>query len=255
MSLSEVSQRWKSHFAQVDWYLCAGLIFLCLVLGGLLTGGWTLHRVLNDADALPIEAVVIKGERRFTSDAEIQEALQDLMQRSFFSADVNQVQQALEALPWVFHASVRREWPAKLKVFLVEQDVVAHWNGKDWLNNQGQIFSAPVKEGIDEQLPFLVGPDDQSVSVLTNYRQLQELLAINEFKLTHLELSPRHAWLAILSNGIELDLGREDKMARIQRFIDVYPTLMEQDKPVVRVDLRYDTGLAVGWGEANEESR
>ncbi len=254
MSLSEVSQRWKGHIEQVDWYLCAGLIFLFLVLGGLFTGGWTLHRILNDADALPIEAVVIKGERRFTSDAEIQEALHDLMQRSFFSADVNQVQQALEELPWVFHASVRREWPAKLKVFLVEQDVVAHWNGKDWLNSQGQVFKAPIKEGGGE-LPYLVGPDEQAVSVLTNYRQLKELLAINEFKLTHLELSPRHAWVAVLANGIELELGREDKMARIQRFIDVYPTLIKQDKPVEKVDLRYDTGLAVGWGEANEESR
>nr|WP_275659004.1 cell division protein FtsQ/DivIB [Shewanella sp. Isolate11] len=217
-------------------------------------GGWKLHQVLNDADALPIDAVVIKGERRYTSDEEIRIALQDLMKRSFFSADVNQVQQALEDLPWVFHASVRREWPAKLKVFLVEQDVVAHWNETDWLNAQGQVFKAPMKEGIPE-LPYLVGPDDQAVSVLTNYRQISELLAINEFKLTHLELSPRHAWLAILANGIALKLGREDKMARVQRFINVYPTLMQQNKPVARVDLRYDTGLAVGWGEAHEESR
>ncbi len=111
-----------------------------------------------------------------------------------------------------------------------------------------------MREGVDK-LPYLVGPDDQATSVLTNYRQLKALLAINEFELTHLELSPRHAWLAILANGIELELGREDKMARIQRFIDVYPTLIKQDKPVMRVDLRYDTGLAVGWGEANEESR
>ncbi|MCE9680290.1 FtsQ-type POTRA domain-containing protein [Shewanella sp. AS1] len=252
MSWSQVGSRWAGRLKQVDWYLCFGLIFLFLVLCGLTMGGWKLHRVLNDADALPIEAVAIKGQRRFTSDSEIQLALQDLMKRSFFSADVNQVQQALEALPWVYHASVRREWPAKLKIYLVEQQAVAHWNETQWLNQQGEVFQAPAIEGI-APLPYLEGPDDQAQVVLTNYRQINELLTINGFKLTDLQLSPRHAWLAFLDSGIELNLGREDKMARVQRFIDVYPILIKQGKPVAKVDLRYDTGLAVGWGEAQNE--
>ncbi|GIU20886.1 cell division protein FtsQ [Shewanella colwelliana] len=253
MSFADVRNRWGSKLRLVDWYLCFGLVFLFLVICGLATGVWKLNIVLNDADTLPIEAVAIKGDRQFTSDEEIRVALQDLMQRSFFSADVNQVQQALEALPWVYQASVRREWPAKLKVYLVEQRAVAHWNASEWLNEQGQVFQAPMKEGIGS-LPSLAGPEEQALSVLTNYRQVSELLNINGFNLTRLELSPRHAWLAVLENGIELKLGREDKMARVQRFINVYPTLVNQSKPVARVDLRYDTGLAVGWDEAQNES-
>ncbi|MCZ4337833.1 cell division protein FtsQ/DivIB [Shewanella colwelliana] len=253
MSFVDVRNRWGNKLRLVDWYLCFGLVFLFLVICGLATGIWKLNIVLNDADTLPIEAVAIKGDRQFTSDEEIRVALQDLMQRSFFSADVNQVQQALEALPWVYQASVRREWPAKLKVYLVEQRAVAHWNASDWLNEQGQVFQAPMKEGVGS-LPSLAGPEEQALSVLTNYRQVSELLNINGFNLTRLELSPRHAWLAVLENGIELKLGREDKMARVQRFINVYPTLVNQSKPVARVDLRYDTGLAVGWDEAQNES-
>ena len=253
MSWNERLNRGRKRLLRVDWYLCLGLIFLFLVFGGLFMGAWKLNLVLNDADALPIEAVAVKGDRQFTSDAEIQAALKDLMQRSFFSADVNQVQQALENLPWVYQASVRREWPAKLKVYLIEQKAVAHWNETDWVNEQGQVFVAPMKPGVGE-LPSLVGPNDQAMSVLTHYRQIGELLTINGFKLTHLELSPRHAWLGVLDSGIELNLGREDKMARVQRFIDVYPTLVNQDKPVARVDLRYDTGLAVGWDNAQDES-
>lgn len=91
--------------------------------------------------------------------------------------------------------------------------------------------------------------------VLISFRQMDELLRINSFKLDRLSLSPRHAWEATLGNGIMLELGREDKMARIQRFINVYPELVKQEKSVARVDLRYDTGLAVGWEDAQEESR
>ncbi|MEI6860158.1 MAG: cell division protein FtsQ/DivIB [Shewanella sp.] len=232
--------------SQIDWYLCFGLIFLFLVLIGLSMAAWKLNLILHDADAMPIETVAVKGERTHTSDEEIQTALQDLMQKSFFSADVNQVQQALEALPWVYQASVRREWPAKLRVYLVEQDVVAHWNGDAWLNQHGEVFDAPYKEGMDP-LPRLAGPEHQSKTVLITYRQVSELLKINGFGLEELSLSPRHAWNGVLKNGIMLKLGREDKMSRIQRFINVYPTLIKQDKDVAKVDLRYDTGLAVGW--------
>ncbi|GGI93378.1 cell division protein FtsQ [Shewanella hanedai] len=253
VSWADVGQRWKLKLTQVDWYLFFGLMFLLFVLLGLSMAALKLNLVVNDADALPIESVVIKGTREKTTDEEIQAALRDLMRRSFFSADVNQVQAALEALPWVYQASVRREWPAKLKVYLVEQQAVAHWNGDAWLNIHGEVFDAPAEDSVGP-LPFLAGPEGQSQIVLTTFRQLGELLDINGLNLNSLSLSPRHAWHASLDNGIMLELGREDKMARVQRFINVYPTLVKQPKPVATVDLRYDTGLAVGWENAQKES-
>ncbi|MCL1090879.1 cell division protein FtsQ/DivIB [Shewanella profunda] len=235
--------------SRVNWYLWSGIGFLSLVIGSFVFAGYQLHKFLNDASTLPIEAVAIKGERTYTTDRDIQIALQDLMQRSFFSADISLVQQALEALPWVYRASVRREWPAKLRVYLQEQQPVAHWNGASWLNVHGEVFEAPARPEL-EHLPQLSGPDDLGAEVLTAYAQVNSLLKINDFTLASLNLTPRHAWHATLGNGIVLDLGREDKIARIQRFITVYPLLAKQDKPIARVDLRYDTGLAVGWGDA-----
>ncbi|MGL4448890.1 MAG: cell division protein FtsQ/DivIB [Shewanella sp.] len=234
---------------RVNWYLYSGVGFLSLVLGSFVFAGYQLHRFLNDANTLPIEAVAIKGERIYTTDKDIQIALQDLMQRSFFSADVNLVQQALEELPWVYRASVRREWPAKLRIYLQEQQPIAHWNGALWLNAQGEVFTAPKRPEL-EGLPQLAGPNEMASEVLTAYAQVNELLKINGFTLASLTLTPRHAWHATLANGIVLDLGREDKIARIQRFITVYPLLAKQEKPITRVDLRYDTGLAVGWDDA-----
>ncbi|NMH66392.1 cell division protein FtsQ/DivIB [Shewanella salipaludis] len=254
MSWSDKRRHWQQKLLQLDWYLWLGLVFLFAVLLGLIAAGRQLHSVLNDADKLPIEAVAIKGERLYTSDREIQQALQSLMQRSFFSADVTQVQQTLEALPWVYSASVRREWPAKLKVYLQEQQPIAHWNGDAWLNVQGEVFQAAAPPGL-EKLPLLAGPDDMGSEVLTTYQLLESLLKINGFELASLSLSPRHAWHAMLDNGILLDLGREDNMARVQRFIDVYPILAKQSKAIATVDLRYDTGLAVGWDDAQQESR
>ncbi len=249
---TRLKQKWGVK--PVNWYLVAGIIFLVLVVMGFLSVAWKLHLLVNDAEALPIEAVVIKGDRQYTKDADIRTALQSLMQKSFFSADVAEVQETLEALPWVYRASIRRQWPAKLKVFLQEQQAAAHWNGDSWLNVNGEVFDAPGQLSLSH-LPFLAGPENMAVEVLTSYRQLASLLKLHGFELQSLGLSPRHAWRARLANGIMLELGREDKVRRVQRFIDVYPTLANREKSVKKVDLRYDTGLAVGWNEANKESR
>jgi cell division protein FtsQ len=251
VSWSDKGRQLKQKLARVNWYFCTGFLFLCSVLGTVMWGGVQLHDLLNDADALPIEAVAIKGERLYTTDGEIKNALQSLMQNSFFNADVADVQKALESLPWVYHASVRREWPARFKVTLQEQQAVSHWNELSWLNINGEVFDA-LAHSEHDALPMLSGPKGTENEVLISYRQLDELLKINGFKLTRLRLSPRHAWHAVLANGIEIELGREDKMSRIQRFINVYPTLKQSEKPVATVDLRYDTGFAVGWDDSNK---
>ncbi|MBR9729044.1 cell division protein FtsQ/DivIB [Shewanella intestini] len=254
MSWSQKGRQLTQSLKQVNWYLCTGLLFLFSVIFGI---GWiahSLHDVLNDADALPIEAIAVKGERQFTSDAEIQQALQSMLANSFFNADVMDVQKALEALPWVYHASVRREWPAKFKVTLQEQQALAHWNVASWVNVKGEVFDALMHPEL-ENLPLLAGPEGSAKEVLTVYQQLNELLSINGFNLASLHLSPRHAWFAVLDNGIKIDLGREDKMSRVQRFINVYPTLMQSDKKIDTIDLRYDTGFAVGWQKTKKENR
>jgi cell division protein FtsQ len=74
-----------------------------------------------------------------------------------------------------------------------------------------------------------------------NYKKL----AIDE-----LVLSERFSWQLTLIDGVTLNLGRENRVERIQRFMDIYSTIKENtkaDQQIDYVDLRYDTGAAVGW--------
>ncbi|MGB0892901.1 MAG: cell division protein FtsQ/DivIB [Parashewanella sp.] len=248
MSWIEKYQNVQTRLTRVNWYFCCGLFTLFLVIAGLIYTSWKLNYLVNDADQLPIDSVILKGIRTHTTDKDIQVALQGLLNRSFFSADVAEVQTTLEALPWIYRASVQREWPSKLKVYVQEQDVVASWNNSEWLNRSGEVFDAPASQ-LEQGLPALSGPEDKAKEVLRTYQQVGGLLKINGFNLAKLSLSLRHAWHVELSNQIKLDLGREDTMTRVQRFIDVYPQLQQQDKKIAYIDLRYDTGLAVGWAQ------
>ena len=106
-------------------------------------------------------------------------------------------------------------------------------------------------------LPRLYGPGGSEKTALEGYNAMHALIATTDMMLDELSLSERFAWQVQLKNGIKLNLGRQEFIDRLQRFIDVYPLLAQQEKAVKYVDLRYDTGVAVGWKDdsaTDEES-
>nr|WP_285229742.1 cell division protein FtsQ/DivIB [Motilimonas eburnea] len=194
--------------------------------------------------------LILLGERQYVSDDEVRQVLLAIPEsQNFFTLDVNQLQENLQSMPWVYSASVRKRWPDRLKVFLQEQRPSAFWNETDLLNIKGEVFNAP-QDKIQAPLVYLYGPEHSSKEVLEVYQQLESLLALNGFSIDGLELTHRYAWNIQLKQGIELKLGREQRVDRVQRFIDIYPLLDAQK--VAYVDLRYDTGVAVGWKPERE---
>ena len=99
-------------------------------------------------------------------------------------------------------------------------------------------------------MPQFYGPEGTEVLALENFTNLNRLLEYSELSIDELVLSERFAWQLTLSDGVLLNLGREDRVKRIQRFMDVYPIIKkkkEDNQQVNYIDLRYDTGIAVGW--------
>ncbi|WP_198419052.1 cell division protein FtsQ/DivIB [Motilimonas pumila] len=230
----------------------AGLTFFVLVMALLAWFSFTAMHWLTDQKRLPMSELILLGEREYVSDDEVRQVLLAIPDsQNFFTLDVAQLQDNLQSLPWVYSASIRKRWPDRLKVFLVEQPVVAFWNQADLVNEFGEVFHAPIAK-IRQSLVQLEGPDNSAPEVLQVYRQLDSLLELNGFKIVAVQLTQRYAWNIELAQGIELKLGREQRLDRVQRFIDIYPLLDAEN--VAYVDLRYDTGVAVGWKQQRESN-
>ncbi|WP_411360760.1 cell division protein FtsQ/DivIB [Pseudidiomarina sp. YC-516-91] len=240
----------------ITWQFWAGLSFFAVVVIGTLAGiGW-LYYTAMDAQEVPLKRLVVQGELQYVTPADVRTTLLGEPLGSFFSADVDEIRARVEAMPWVAQASVRKEWPDILKVFLVEQKPLAHWNANqrdDALVNQaGEVFYAD-KSVLEQSLPYLSGPEHAIAEVVQQYRNTSELLGLNGFQVQQLELSERFAVELVLQNGLQLRLGREALLERIQRFIDLYPQLEKhKELPLESVDLRYDTGVAVRWRSKEE---
>lgn len=230
----------------------AGILFLLMVIGTMLAGGFVVLKWMNDASRLPLSKLVVTGQTHYTRNDDIRQAILSLGEPgTFMSQDVDIIQQQIERLPWIQQVSVRKQWPDELKIHLVEYVPVARWNDAHMVDADGKSFSVPVSHQDKEVLPLLYGPEGSETEVLTGYHQMRDVLAASKFTLKAASMTARRSWQLVLDDDIRLELGRNEDMKRLKRFIDLYPTLQQQGqaekKRISYVDLRYDSGAAVGW--------
>lgn len=234
-----------------------GLVFFIVVLFSLITVSFWLTQHFIGQESAPVTSIDISGEMPYSQRSDIINAIDQVDMGNFFQVDVNEVQSYVLNLPWVYSVAVRKQWPNELKIYVVDQNPVALWNGNFLINQAGQVFQADV-ERINHYLPNFFGPEGSELLALENYKDLNALLDFKALKIDELVLSERFSWQLTLDDGVTLNLGREERVERIQRFMDVYPiikaqlkakkiTEKQQNQAVDYIDLRYDTGLAVGW--------
>lgn len=200
----------------------------------------------------PIQEVVLEAPLQYVHPLELEEALQGRVRGNFLSLSLDGVRDALEDLPWVRKAQVRRVWPDRLVVRLEEHQPAARWgeSGNEWVNTFGEVFAATLPESSRLGLPLLKGPPGTAPQLLVRYSETLAQLQPVDLKPVAVVLSSRLAMSLRLDNGMVLALGREQSRSpaslRLQRFIDIYPAAVAGREPrPATVDLRYPNGFAL----------
>jgi cell division protein FtsQ len=243
--IEQPEKRWRNSG------FLAGIVFFFTVILLIVWGYNSLLEWAQDKNDAPINQVVVHGEFSFLDPVALEQKIQHKLEGSFFTLDVDKLRSIIEEDSWIYAVSIRKEWPQKIHVYVVEQEVFAVWNNDLLLNNFGEVFYADGKE-VPESLPRLFGPAGNEKDVIKGYVQMQHLLDLHGFNVSEVVLSERYAWQLWLDSGIHLNVGRDEKMKRVQRFVDLYPLLQEyNEKAIAKIDLRYDIGLAVLWRDNN----
>lgn len=200
---------------------------------------------LKQAQYFPIKSVKIFGVRH-VDHQQVQNLVTPFISQGFFAVDVDAIKQKLRQMPWVAETGVRRVWPDKVLITVMEKNPIARWNETTLLSSTGELFS-PEQPNLTE-LPEFSGPDGQQVVMAKYYEQINNLLIPLHFKISRLELTPSLSWKMILNNGIKLNIGHKDILTRIDHFVKVYPKIVgKRAADVEYVDLRYSNGMAVQW--------
>lgn len=216
-----------------------------LLLAGLLLGLLLQH--LADPLTLPIRKIRVQGALAHVNETMLRNSVVDKVQGGYFNIDVASLRQTVEQLGWVKSAAVRRVWPDSVVISVVEQQPLATWAKGGLVNIHGELFTPAASEEF-KHLPLFSAPAGMQHSVTQLYRDLLMKLAPLGVQIVALQLDERRAVQMQLDNGIELVLGREERLARLQRFVKVYKkTLAQHVSRIQRIDLRYSNGMAVLW--------
>ncbi len=250
----------------VKFLIIVGSIIIAIA-ASILPYVWIEKSEQQDRDLMPIRVLEIEGRLTRVTREQITAKIINASESTdhnnknteqkegvigYFGSDLQELEARLHTLAWVQKIELRRVWPDRLRIVIKEHKAIARWNDEQLINEFGELFSPPKMEGF-EYLPQLNGPDPDLHTLLVTFQELQQLLTMSELQLEVLSLNHRFSWSMRLSNGIKLQIGRKHLLERVERFIALYPLLQrERDLPIEKIDLRYDTGLAVTWLETTE---
>jgi cell division protein FtsQ len=230
----------KLALPAVDWKrLGSGLIGVGAVLALALTLAFALNR--------PVRAVQVAGSFQRVSALDVERVVRERLTGGFVTANLAELQAAIEDLSWVDHARVQRRWPDGLRVEVTEQVAAARWGATGLLNTRGELFVREARH-IPPELPALAGPNGSERQVADLYFQVYPQLLEVGLRVTSLRLDARGAWEMDLSNGATVRLGRRQVQERLERFVRVgAPVVAGRPNDIAYVDMRYSNGFSVGW--------
>jgi cell division protein FtsQ len=201
--------------------------------------------LLARSERFPVREVdVVGAPLQKTSKSDIEAAVQARLRGNFFATSPDDLRGALEQLPWVRSASVRRIWPDTFEVQLEEHVAFARWGGDALVDIYGEKFPGRTTQ----VLPQLSGPDGMESEVTKRYINFSKIAAPLGAPLERVVLTARFAWQLRLANGLNIMLGRDADAAegRLRRFVEVFDsTAGIINKKNEYVDLRYPNGFAL----------
>ncbi|WP_245720555.1 cell division protein FtsQ/DivIB [Microbulbifer yueqingensis] len=228
---------------------------------GLVTGlaygavwGWQQMPVpqLSRVDAL--EHVRVKAPFRAVTRQQVEEMLLPYLRNGFFSLDIRGMRETLLGNPWITSASVSRRWPRGVEIRIEEAAPLAAWGRDRLLVASGQLLPRPehLKTG---RLPELAGDEELVERIMAQYQALARLLTTRDMEVKRLSFDDLAGWHLELVSGIELHLGHDELLERVNRFLSLSRGVLAPHlERVVRVDTRYGNAVAVQWKDNEQES-
>lgn len=252
MNLTPVRDFWNSP---ISMNRVSGLL-LVVSIAGLVAGVlyWMANRPAFVVKRVIVDSV--RGSLKHVSPTQVHAAVAEALNGTVLSADLILVHRALQSIPWVRTATVRRIWPNRLLVRIEEQHAVATWANGRLVNDFGEAFTGLAADHEENcRLIPLAGPQGSERLVLERARQLSEWIAPTQRTLRSLTLSEQYAWTAELSGGLVLELGRDTLATpveeRVRMFAKTQSWLAQklmtagEASRMVKADLRYAIGYAV----------
>ena len=197
-----------------------------------------------DVNYVSVGGSINEGQRR--------DVFRRLASMQLINPSIASLKQEIEAISWVSRVAVERKWPDSVFISVVPQKAIALWNDDAFINDAGEVFFSSFELSSYQRglhLAQLYGPPGSERRVMQQYQQLNNALLKTGSFIEVLTLDERGAWSFTNDAGIEVMLGKEELMERIQRLLIVSANidLTKRQHQIQKIDTRYSNGVAVSW--------
>lgn len=214
---------------------------------------------LSARGVFTVDRVTVRGNSRL-STGEVLMLVDGLKGESVFAADLEQYRARLLDSPWVADATMRRVLPSTIDLRVIERVPIAVGRLGDQLflvdpsgviideyGPQYSQYDLPIVDGLVSS-PSGGGPAvdaDRARLVARFVDAIAALPAIRQH-VSQVDVTDAHNLVAILDQDpVALRLGDRDFAARLQRYLELAPSLKEQIQEIDAVDLRFDERIPV----------
>lgn len=219
-----------------------GTIFLALWLGGVLPdvrqAGENFKRERLMAMGFVVDRVDVMGEGRLRED-DVRQALQINQGDYLFGADLKTAKARVESLTWVDDALVRRLWPNRIVVQIIERRPYALWqkDGVVQLVDASGTMIAAAEAMKYAHLPMVVGK-----GAAERAANLQAVLSgfpdINRRINACVYVSESRWDLVMMDRTLTVRLPENDMAAALSKLAGLQARTQVLDRDVATIDLR-----------------
>jgi cell division protein FtsQ len=230
------------------------------LLIGTLIGGVASAAVifLLRSHIFAVNAILVRGNSRL-STGEVQAVLAQLRGESIFSVDLERSRTRLADSPWLSAVTLRRLLPSTIEVTVVERVplAIARLGQQLYLvDATGVIIDEYGAQYADFDLPIVDGLvpadapggtiDPQRARFLARFLDLVGARPDLRARLSQVDVTDVHDAVVLLKDDPAfLHLGEAQFVERIQRYLELAPTLNEKLSGIDYADLRFDERLFV----------
>jgi cell division protein FtsQ len=245
-----------------------GVIAALVFLGGSMFAGWHIgghHEAMKHSQGglrdiaarlagFPVRVVDIAGVKELTKE-EVLEASGLSPHHSLIFADLSDVRARVKALPLVAEATVRKLYPDRVNIQVVEREPYALWQ----LDGAVKVVSVDgtVIDGLTDRrylrLPHVVGPGAR-----LRVKEYQAILdGVPEFRAQVRAgvLVSERRWNLKLQNGIDVKLPEQGQIEALKQLAKLDRENQVLSKDIISVDLRAPGRVAFRLTEEAAQTR
>lgn len=199
-------------------------------------------------DKQPMPIYVERSSLTDDEFSEIYKVTQSLGAKQFYSADLDEIANAVNKISWVGAINIHRDWHKGVVVSVMPRVAIANFGSEYLLDVSGSPFVPANKNELNNpNLVKLYSEPGDTKEVMHKTKLLNSWFAPLQIFVTDIVLTSRQTWLIKFNSGLRVVVDYERVDEKLLRLSDILKQreLNIDLKNISAVDLRYKNGFVI----------